>query len=272
MHTPSPLPGKITNPSFEARLNAYAQESKTATQTTSPTTILGKLCACSMAAGAVLGLAQPAFSAIVYSGLQNKDLPLDNNVTATFDIDDGNGDFIFEGSNGGGGVAKLLRGTGQGFLRTTNSPVPISNLVENAPISVYATNWRAFGAYGLLNQEDINGNFIDQEGYIGIRIESVAFPNNFYHGWIRYKGERDGTKFGTIIDWAYNDDVNAGIRAGQMPDPGPGPGPDPDPDPEPTAIPTLSEWGMIILVALLAGLGMHRIRKQKDGDDHLAGA
>jgi len=70
------------------------------------------------------------------------------------------------------------------------------------------------------------------------------------------------------MGWAYEDCVNVAINAGETRNSLC----QHDPDPEPTAIPTLSEWGMIILVALLAGLGMHRIKRQKDDDDHLAGA
>jgi len=252
-HTPLKLSKKNGTPSFEDRLGAYAREARTAAETTSPAASIGKLCACSMAAGAVLGLSQPAFSAIVYSGSRN--IPVVGTVYGFWGI--ANSYFLLRGvgfiSNA---VAYIFIPAQQNIIANFSNEA--DNLSTPFVISP-AANWKESVGFRL-QYGGYLGNFINERGYIGVRIS--AGGGNWHYGWIQFDGTYDGVSGGRIIDWAYEDCVNVGIRAGATQNSRCGPYP----------VPTLSEWGMIILIALLAGCGMHRIRKQRDEDDHLAGA
>jgi hypothetical protein len=255
---------KSVNPSFEEKLKVYEQEARAASKTQGQGLSPGKICACSMAAGAVLGLSQPALSAIVYSGPQN--IPAASLVPVDFQGIGASADFVFGGAFSSyttygyyyrSAVAFLYPFSGNSVL--ASGYVMVDNISAGSPVSNGAGSWNS--VFGLLNIQyeypgysKTYGNFVNKAGYMGVRIS--AGGGDYYYGWIQYRGDADfTTKAGTIIDWAYEDQVNTPINAG---DTGENP------------IPTLNEWGMIMLVALLAGYGMLRLRKQ--GDDPVAGA
>jgi hypothetical protein len=261
------------NPSFEERLKAYEREARVASKTQGQYISPGKICACSMAAGAVLGLAQPALSAIVYSGPQNIPLACScsyygycyGSVRVDFTGIGANTDFYFGGAFFSFNYYGFRWRAAYGIMYPTpgNSILASGYMVRNmnagSPVSNAAGNWDT--SSNLLNyvlqlgpDSITDGNFVNTTGYIGVRIS--AGGGNYYYGWIQYRGDSDFTTkaAGTIVDWAYEDQVNTPIRAGDTGEP----------------IPTLNQWGMIMLAALLAGYGMLRLRKQ--GEDPVAGA
>jgi len=116
-----------------------------------------------------------------------------------------------------------------------------------------AGNWLSFypyyyfpGILGLNYYSQQIGKFNGQEGYIGVRF--LIGPNTHY-GWIRFRGAADNSS-GTIIDWAYEDVAGAPIHL-QAP---------------PAPVPTLNEWGVIILMGLILMEGTRRLkRKMEEG-------
>lgn len=69
------------------------------------------------------------------------------------------------------------------------------------------------------------------------------------YGWIQYDGTNAPVS-GTIIDWAYESSCGTPILAGDMGAPAVG-------------VPTLNQWGLMILIGLLAGAGALILRKKE---------
>lgn len=97
-----------------------------------------------------------------------------------------------------------------------------------------------------------DGNFNDQTGYLGVRFTSDTCTgtggSGFHYGWIRFSGAADASQ-GTVIDWAYEDECDRGIRAGVR---------------GVKTVPSLNEWGTVALIALLASGGMLALRRKKE--------
>jgi len=134
-------------------------------------------------------------------------------------------------------------------------PMPVDLQGSNRVSSVTETANSYFDDYGVINyhinvhstgtssQSLANGNFLGNRGYIGVRFEIE--PKTHY-GWIQFESTPNGSA-STIIDWAYESVPDTPIHI-----------------PEPAAIPTLNEWGILILAALILAEGGRRIRKKKD--------
>jgi len=94
------------------------------------------------------------------------------------------------------------------------------------------------------------GNFKGTTGYLGVRFQSASCTGtNWHYGWIRFSAAADASQ-GTVIDWAYEDQCNTPILAGAG-------------APQ-VAVPTLNQWGVLALVALLAGSGAVAMRRREE--------
>ncbi len=173
-------------------------------------------CAAAAAGAAVLGGAEKAQAAIVYSGIQNITiggtfagvyLNMITGLTTTsagtnvgYDINPYyGGNLMFMGGTAnnnavGTGLAATNMAAGQSvaagpFLTTDNFP-DMTNFVAN------------------------------QAGYFGIRFRREG-DNALLHGWLRIVKSSANNAPGTIIDWAYNDVAGGDILAGEgIPGPG----------------------------------------------------
>lgn len=96
------------------------------------------------------------------------------------------------------------------------------------------------------------GNFYAQgtQGYIGVRFYDAVCD---HFGWIQFRHDTGVPPLtqGTIIDWAYEDTCNAPILAGDTV------------GAPAVSVPTLNQWGTLILIALLAGAGTLMLKKQE---------
>ncbi len=241
-----------------------------------------KLKAYSAVAAGTLLLAPSANAAVQYSGIQNIQVNA-NNTPVFLDLDiNATNDFSFSYDTFYYGKQHFIEGIGSGNsvidswvsifappLIQDPSRVPKSyffnaNLPSNYNIqdSLQASKrWSTFGIPDLSYSglQDVlppgvaavstgpEGNFIDTSGYIGIRFDTACGEA---FGWIQYAANADATN-GTIIDWAYEDNCGAPILAGDQGAPAVG-------------VPTLNQWGLFALVALLAGAGVMRLRKQEE--------
>jgi hypothetical protein len=220
----------------------------------------------------VLALAPSAEAAIHYSGIQN--LPVDSLTSQNIDFD-GNGpqfridyhtydSYVFYlGINELTANAQHIKG---------NEPVSIVyyhndalNLPSNYQIDPNLANfpraqWYHGGgpyadtlngtiSYGDDPTTDSMGNFNNATGYVGVRFQTQC---GLAYGWIHYQGVTSigNTATGTIIDWAYEDNCQP-IAAGQT-------------QSAAVAVPTLSQWGMIVFTLLLGGVAARMLRKQEN--------
>ena len=206
----------------------------------------------SAAAGLGLLLACPhAEAAIQWSGARNIHISVSNNPTYSLDMDGGGAiDFyLVAGTWGGGGAAgrEVYITTGSSFaswLATTTSYY-VAKLSGGYTIAPSASLWTySYGSLAYTGNFS-GGNFLHVPGYIGVRFE---LNGDTKYGWIDFEGDANDGGQGTIYGWAYEDVTDAPIIAG---DTG-------------AAIPTLNEWGMIILVGLLAAGGLVYGRKEEE--------
>lgn len=274
--------------SFDEKLHWYDREAVVPSHAKRTSKTAATVCACSMAVGAVLGLAQPSLSAIYYSGI--KDIPL--NATSRLHyidfVDIGQAaDFAFSyytttyTPTGTRGVSRKARrqskapvnvdgknargtsnnmclfhamGGAQALSSTASSYSYFArNLSASGSVNSSATHWRG-GSFNMNGNNPPLGplaKFNSQTGYIGVRVPVTGSPGHYYYGWIRYRGNPNGT--GTIVDWAYENQQDMAIAAGA------GAGAYTPAAP----IPALDEWGALILFALLAGGGVVASRRAK---------
>ena len=97
---------------------------------------------------------------------------------------------------------------------------------------------------------DTDGSFVGQRGYIGVRFTSATCNGgNYLYGWIDFEGDSHA-QVGTIRGWAYEDNCNQPIQAGATCK---------------TTVPTLNQWGVFALIALLAAGGAVAARRREPG-------
>jgi hypothetical protein len=113
-----------------------------------------------------------------------------------------------------------------------------------------------FGKYVILGQVGLPsqfppGNFLGKTGFIGVQFKK---GNDTHYGWIHFEGPNPPT-YGKIIDWGYESEPNTPILAGA---------PKYTQPTKTHTIPTLNEWGMLILMALILEEGLRRMRREKD--------
>jgi hypothetical protein len=154
-------------------------------------------------AGAVL-IPPPAEAAVVYSGIQNKQVSGTN--YATVDFDGGGYEFTFIHMTTGGNHSQYVFAAAQlSFAGTGNLP---NRLVDGDMVdsnSIVNTESSAIIATG-----GGKGNFLGTSGYLGVRF---VIDTNSHYGWIQFKSTTDAS-VGTIIDWAYEDTPDTPIKAG----------------------------------------------------------
>lgn len=271
--------------SFEEKLLAYDQDALFLSGKSSSDKATATARACAVAFGAVLGLAQPSLAAIHYSGPRN--LPLNNafvsqmvDFTSIGQATDFSFDYTTSGATGPGtrgnadgarranrrqakaarngaratsnnlclmyaqgGAEAVCAGSPPSYSLARNFPV---NYNINSALSPWRSAW-SFVLNGNWTPWGTGASFNSQTGYVGVRVPVTGSPGHFYYGWIRYRGNSDGT--GTIIDWAYEDQQDVTISAGATG------------VSSATPIPALDEWGALLLFALLAGAGLTLSRR-----------
>ncbi len=241
------------------------------------TTFEKKLKAYSAVAAGTLLLAPSANAAVQYSGLQN----ISVGPGSPFSIDlnnDGNFDFDVTYSSwqigytftfrfGAGYEIKLApvtSGSSQIVDLVGAARLP-SNYFIGATLAGTVNYWDSDGHELNAHKFSIfspnyfytDGNFNNLTGYIGVSFNTACGKA---YGWIQYSGDTDfnggsnrmgSTIQGTVIDWAY-EDTCAPILAGDIV------------GAPPVGVPTLNHWGLFALIALLAGAGVLRLRKQEE--------
>lgn len=217
--------------------------------------LAAKIMAYGATAAGLLAVAQPVEAAIVYSGTQDLSL-----TTSPVDVDlnsDGTDDFRFDGYSSDSWSQSISGLNGQFIFATTDSQGNHSDPINLAAgYNIRATLVNTTYAWGsnsstLAGDGNSDGNFNNTKGYIGVRFHSNACQDiNWHYGWIQFTN--NGRNDGTINDWAYEDCCNTPIDAGQT-----------EGGTFCQTIPTLGEWGMIIMTGLLAGAAVYRIRKDK---------
>ncbi len=256
-----------------------AKKKSDGTKTTDKTSLNKRLLQYSVVAGAALSLASPqeASAAVHYSGVQN--ILVDTNSGFALDMDTFSGnshpnpDFYFYNSAYTGPTLPYafngvygLNYSNELLVGTTSGLFTVKYLVESIPFSnrlqdITATPPPGFTYYATLNARVAFtpgltftfGNFVGTPGYIGVRFLIGA---NTHYGWIQIQSAADLTST-TIIDWAYEDQPDTPIHVGSKP----------VHRADPTTVPTLNQWGLFILCALILAEGARRLsRKEDEGD------
>lgn len=175
-------------------------------------------CAAAAAGAAMLGGAQEANAAIVYSGLVNISIPntfagVYLNIVTGLTTGSGstNVGMDFNPYNGGG---NMWQGPGTANRAVAGVPATsAANLAFGAPIN--GASPFVVGAFPTM------GNFaVGVSGYFGLRFLRESDSATLY-GWVRMtKGTNPATP-GLIHEYAYDDAATGGsILAGQVPGPG----------------------------------------------------
>lgn len=218
-----------------------------------------KLKAYSVAAAGTLLLAPSANADVQYSGIQNFEFI--GNGHYYLDIDgDATDDFRFNyGFHRTIEIVEIYPlTTDASWIEDDVWPANLSfnYLIQNALPTFYwyrgsRNNDLEFQTY--YDYENGRGAFFNNRGYIGVRFRSnICRDPDYHYGWIQYDGDTIfPIKSGTIIDWAYEENCNTPILAGDTGAP-------------PVSVPTLNQWGLFALIALLAGAGVTRLRKQEE--------
>ncbi len=231
------MAGKKQTAGFERRLRAY-----------------------SAAAAGLLVLAPAADAAIRYSGPMSITVD-DGNPLVFVDIDnDGTKDFAIYYS-----VNTIFKYTIKGHMiggyNSSNQVIltgSYSYFVDNLPsqylIKSSLSSPRSWKYAGIMDVYNVGtspghgygyGRFLGTQGCIGVRFQTSG---GMRYGWIGYGASADAGQ-GTITGWAY-EDTGAPIRAC-------------DTGLVATTVPTLNQWGMMALIALLAGGAVTALRRRE---------
>jgi hypothetical protein len=174
-------------------------------------------------AGSALMAAQPAYAAIVYSGVQNLPVAGFNTVSVDLDGDLAN-DFEFKNASISSSVfynaAKPLLSNALGANPFYN--LPITQAVNS--LLTWKTQASFLNPNGLIlnlastSAAITSGSFANGTGYLGVRFQ---ISGSTHYGWIRYGGTTSLTTpfaTGTIVDWAYEDTPDTAITVAQVAD------------------------------------------------------
>ena len=120
----------------------------------------------------------------------------------------------------------------------------IANTLGNWRGAISGNGTNVLGAYNAT----INGNF-DGQGNRYLGVQFTNFTSNQRHfGWVQINVAANTSSL-KIVDWAWEDTPGVSILAGAG-------------APQPQAeIPTLNEWGIIVLMTLLAGAAAWKMNK-----------
>ncbi len=219
-----------------------------------------------LGAAAIALLPLPAEAAIHYSGPQN--LPVNaSNTSAEVDMDnDGHADFTFDFFSfiGAGGATHNIRliQSGPSHIDKNRRHIDVAALPANysirSPLANPATYYWTSTHMDILASQwwssydsGTNGDFNNKTGYIGVRFQGDCDRGHYHYGWIQFSSTDD--MHGTVIDWAYEDQCDIQILAG-----------DTGAQSQATSVPTLDQWGMMILIAMLAALGAREMAVRCD--------
>jgi hypothetical protein len=246
-------------------------------------TVLEKrLMAYTAAAVGALAIAPAAEAAVRYSGPEN--LTLNPQTPVAVDLNnDGVADFGFAAygyaytynysgyqyafsvgvaylnpttSGGKGGTGFIsTNGASQGTLFSYPAPARLATgyRIQNS-LPTYGWTNTYFGIlegqiklkYGNEAFSYSLGKFRNATGCIGVRFNT---DDGTRYGWIRFQGTSPSS--GVIKDWAY-EDTGGPIDACVVPA---------------VSVPALNQWGVMVLIALLAGISLKAIKTEKDGQD-----
>jgi hypothetical protein len=235
---------------LESRLEKYAKSKAEYRHSRTHTALL--LSAGAAAGMGALICPPPAEAAVQYSGLKNIGIGTDEGaIKRNIDLD-GNGinDFTFDFWRYNGtysfssfryktevSVFELASpstmnqiiskqddgGTGFSFARLPGNYSIQNNLLDPAVnrwetgdpenLAGRITFYRRDFSPGGISYESSNtvGNFIGKKGYLGVRFQ---VSGQTHYGWIQFRTDED-MKNGTIVDWAYEDQADTPIRAGE---------------------------------------------------------
>lgn len=179
-----------------------------------------------VASGSVLaaGMAQ---GAIVYTGPINAQLGNNDTYTIYNMYGDGQVDYTvwFDNSNANKPFIDCRDSAGAGnawVLAKANTGVPLTQFGTNFD-SAYAATYPTNKLGYLYQNYDANvvgdwPNSVNSEGYVGLALVNGSSTN---FGWIHLMYNAAGnTKTVTLVDYAYESDVNKGIIAGAVVTPG----------------------------------------------------
>ncbi len=222
-----------------------------------------KLKAYSAVAAGTLLLAPSANAAVVYSGLQNIQISAANNSEGIDLNNDGVDDFrIGRSATGSWHLWMSLQTNGVSnineSLRYDPARLDTGYLIQSTlPGPLYWSNDSSETLAGTFTYGGTltAGNFNSTAGCIGVRFNTVAGAPRF--GWIYLDGTLSASRMATIVDWAY-EDQGASILSGAG-----GPAGTCSPPAPTVSVPTLNQWGLILLIGLLAGAGVTVLRKQE---------
>lgn len=235
---------KIRKTGFDKRLKAYSELAKGAKELESSKS--KKLLGLALTAGMVCTVPQVADAAIIYSGPQNIFVSVNSTYSdfnwatgftcstyfggdssLTMDIKSDNGRLEF--SSGSGSPRAL------GTTYSSYAMILGSSFVIDPNASISSTQFDDY--------MEIPDN---ASGFIGFVFDKC---NPVLYGWMQVSGNADGSAM-TIIDWAI-EDSGAPIHASDIGAPA-------------VSVPTLNQWGLFVLIALLAGAGVRMLRKKEE--------
>jgi hypothetical protein len=235
---------------LESRLEKYVKSKAEYRHSRTHTALL--LSAGAAAGMGALICPPPAEAAVQYSGLKNIGMgTYEGAMIHNIDLDgNGNSDFTFdfwryhETHSGGSYRVKMEvsvfelnspsimnqiiskqddSGTGFSFAR-----LPGNYTIQNTLLDPAVNRWetgdpenlagrmtgyfRDFSPGGTSYEiSDTRGNFIGKKGYLGVRFQ---VSGQTHYGWIQFRTD-ENLKNGTIVDWAYEDQADKPIRAGE---------------------------------------------------------
>ncbi|MEA3469563.1 MAG: hypothetical protein U9R57_15270 [Thermodesulfobacteriota bacterium] len=159
--------------------------------------------------GAIL-IPPPAEAAIVYSGVQNKEVKAGGDTqTVDFNVD-GNPEFIFSLYSYSSYFSQVLivTGTEAEVIKNFGDPV---NLPGNYTISSQK-NFSSVSSDNLAaDNPSAPGNFLNTKGFLGVKF---ILGSDTHYGWIQFQTNGNASE-GTIIDWAYENTPRKEIKAGE---------------------------------------------------------
>ncbi len=237
----------------------------------------GHLALASAAAGGAALAITPAAEAVIQGPPPGTPLPINlttttsTRVSANIDMDgDGKTDFkIYQSrSSYTFTISSIPISTtttnragiyAQKYFATTGPPVPAGIIASSSgrfalPISTpnyniannltgpSSGNWRTSGAQlGSSYSVPFQG---PGNKYVGVRFTNATGE---HFGWIQVSVAADSSSV-TILDWAYEDVADTPILAGAT-------------SSAPAVVPTLNEWGLIVLMTLLAGAAAWKMNR-----------
>ncbi|ETR71291.1 MAG: hypothetical protein OMM_02599 [Candidatus Magnetoglobus multicellularis str. Araruama] len=223
-----------------------------------------KIAKYSMTAGGTLLLCSQALASPQYSGIQN--INITNNE---FELDinaDGQIDFVFANFYLGSGSYKdnynvvippktisAANGVIKGEPRGRGFYAPRLSIGQQISPEQSFAQGNYFHFLGFYLDSEPYGNFWEESGFIGVNFK---IGDNTHYGWVQFEGPHAST-YGKIIDWGYEDQADTHILAGE-------PEYITEEEPRTATVPTLNEWGILILMALILEESIRRMRKEKE--------